>query len=140
MHTQCSCTQQTGSTKPTGQRRFTARASVDIPQRVVSINRGSRGVATNDPVPVPISVDSRMQQIDVHQVLRIGDGVQARAHLSLVCKTIGNARRGHDAVTDRTTLVVASRVQPRTGSAEVRSAVVRVAVTWIDARLVCGGV
>ena len=103
--------------EPTGQRGLTARAPVDIPQRVVSIDRGSRGVTTDDPVPVPIAVDSRMQQIHVHQVLRIGDGVQARAHLSLVCKTIGNSGRGHDAVIDRTALVIASRIQAGPGAA-----------------------
>ena len=73
---------------------------------MVAINGGSWGVTTNDAVRVPVTVDARVQQVDVHQVLRIGDGVQAGTRLSFGDVLVGNTLRGHDAVTDRTALVV----------------------------------
>ena len=44
---------------------------------MIAIDGGSRGVTANDAVRVTVTVDARVQQVDIHQILRIGDGVQA---------------------------------------------------------------
>ncbi len=43
---------------------------------------------------VPVAVHARVQQIHVHEVLGIGNGIQARPHLALGDKAIGNAWLG----------------------------------------------
>ena len=103
---------------------------------MVAINGRSRGVTTNDAVRVTIAVHARVQQVDVHQVLRIGDGVQAGSKLSFGDVLVGNTLRRHDAGIDGTALVVSIRVQARALTPEVGTAVVVIAAGPVHARLV----
>ena len=75
---------------------------------MIAIDGGSRGVTANDTVRVTVTVDARVQQVDIHQILRIGDGVQAGSGLSLGDILVGNTLRGHDAGIDGTALVVSA--------------------------------
>ena len=103
---------------------------------MVAINGRSWGVTANDAVRVPVTVDARVQQVDVHQVLRIGDGVQAGSKLSFGDVLVGNTLRGHDAVADRTALVVSISVQARALPPEVGTAVVVIAAGPVHASFV----
>ena len=93
-------------------------------------------MTTDDAVRVTVTVDTRVQQVDIHQVLRIGDGVQAGSKLSFGDVLVRNALRGHDAVADRTALVVSVRVQARSLTPKVGTAVVVIAAGPVYACLV----
>ena len=105
---------------------------------MITINGGSRGVTTDDAVRVTVTVDTRVQQIDIHQVLRIGDGVQAGTRLSFGDVLVGYALRGHDAVTNRTALVVSVRVQARPLTPKIGTSVVVISAGAVHACFVGG--
>ena len=51
----------------------------------------------NDAVCVTVSVDARVQQVHVHEILRVSDRIRARTYFSLREITARHARRLHDA-------------------------------------------
>ena len=105
---------------------------------MIAINGGSRGVTANDAVRVTVTVDARVQQVDIHQILRIGDGVQAGSELSFGDVLVGNTLRGHDAGIDGTALVVSVRVQARPLTPKVGTPVVVIAAGSVHACFVGG--
>ena len=68
-------------------------------------------MTADDPVRVPITVDSGVQQVHVHEILRVGDGVRPRSEVALGQVPVGDTRGVHDALVDVSALVVSSRVQ-----------------------------
>ena len=90
-------------------------------------------MTADDAVRVPVAVHARVQQVDIHQILRIGDGVQAGTRLSFGDVLVGNALRGHDAVVDGTALVVSIRIQTRALPPKVGTPVVVIAAGPVHA-------
>ena len=80
---------------------------------MIAIDRGSGGVPSDDPVRVPITVDSGVQQVHVHEILRVRDRIRPRSEVALGQVPVGDARGAHDALVDVSALVVSSRVQAR---------------------------
>ena len=93
-------------------------------------------MTADDAVRVTVAVHARVQQVDIHQGLWIGDGIETRAKLSLGDVLVGNALRGHDAVADRTALVISVRVQTRSLTPKIRTPVVVIAAGSVYACLV----
>ena len=67
----------------------------------------------NDAVCVPVSVDARVQQVHVHEILRVRDRIRARTSLAFREITARHARRLHDALVDAFAVVVSSRIKTR---------------------------
>ena len=129
-----------GPSQAGGEGRLAAGASVDTPQRVVAIGGRGGGVAADDAVGVAIAVDAGVQQVDAHEILGVGDGVEARARLALRNEVVGDPRRGHGPAVDVSLLVESARVEARVRSPQAGSAVVGVAVARVDSGLVRRGV
>ena len=64
---------------------------VNVPQRMVAIAWRSGGVSADGAVGVALSADARVQQVDAHQVLGIGDGLAPAARLALAVEAVWNA-------------------------------------------------
>ena len=67
----------------------------------------------NDAVCVSIAIDARVQQVHVHEILRIRDRIRARTCFSLREITARHARRLHDALVAPLAVVVSSRIKTR---------------------------
>ena len=107
---------------------------------MVSINGWRGRITSHRSVGVPIAVYSRVQQVHSHEILRVGNGIEARTNFSLGDVLIRDARRRHHATAHRPTLVIAIRVEPGTRATQVGTPVVAVAITGIHARSVRGDV
>ena len=58
---------------------------------MVAIAWRSGGVSADGAVGVALSADARVQQVDAHQVLGIGDGLAPAARLALAVEAIRDA-------------------------------------------------
>lgn len=95
-------------------------------------------MTADDAVCVTVAVHARVQQVDIHEVLWIGHGVQAGSKLPFGDVLVRNPLRGHDAVADRTALVISIRVQARSLTPKVGTPVVVIAAGPVHACLVGG--
>ncbi|PKY64405.1 hypothetical protein CYJ22_06250 [Schaalia odontolytica] len=66
---------------------------------MLRISGGSRGVAADDAVAIRGAVDARVEQVGVHEVLRVSDRVRARTQLAVRQLLLGDGSRGDHAVT-----------------------------------------
>ena len=73
--------------------RATRWAAVQTPQRMIAVDGRGRGVPADHAVRVPVSVHSRMQQIDVHKIVRVCYGVETRAEFAFGHKRVWDALR-----------------------------------------------
>ena len=67
----------------------------------------------NDTVCVTVAVHARVQQVHVHEILRVRDGIRSRSSLSFREITARQARRLHDALVHTLTVVISSRIKTR---------------------------
>ena len=89
---------------------------------------------------MPTAVDPRVQQVHSHEILRVGDRVQSRTDFPLSDVLVRDPGRGHDAAVDGSSLVIAIRVEPGTSAAQIRTPIVTIAISGIDARRVRGDI
>ena len=65
----------------------------------------------DDTVCVTVAVNARVQQVHVHEILRVSDGIRPRSCLPFREVTARKAWGLHDALVDAFTVVVSSRIK-----------------------------
>ena len=73
----------------------------------------------DDTVCVTVAVNARVQEVHVHEILRVSDGIRARTCFSLREIAARQARRLHDALVHTLTVVISSRIETRICATQV---------------------
>ena len=70
-------------------------------------------MAADDTVCVTVAVNARVQQVHVHEILWVSDGIRSRSSLAFREITARKAWGLHDALVGPLTIVISSRIETR---------------------------